>query len=443
MTPPIRKKLGLPADFGGAVVTDVWPGGPAAAAGLRPDDVIEEIGGSRIANDCDFDDAAFHRVCGPARVAVWRSGARSDVILDATEETSFIAKACQDGSADACFREGWLLWSRKGGPNVARALELFTASCKAGSGRGCAYEALQLMDEPERSSDSVAAAERSCHLGDGGGCAHLAFLYATGKFVTRDDHHAATLYGKACDLGDPQGCYNVGLMAEDGRGGPRDVARAVSRYEEACSLGSSTGCTNLGYLYEHGTGVRTDKGKALALYRRGCEGTSCQPSNLGGCVNVGRAYRDGIGVPVDEAQAATIFREACDRPVNRDDIHAAENGARACSLLGALDTAGDGIAKDPGKGLELSVRGCDRGDAFGCFNAAAAYTSGEGAPADRAKAAHYLDLACKGGDGEGCFDLGVAYEKGNGVALDRRRASQLFATACQLGFAEACKKRAR
>ncbi|HKD17455.1 MAG TPA: PDZ domain-containing protein [Thermoanaerobaculia bacterium] len=443
ITGAIRKKLGLPADVRGAVVTEVWAESPAAAAAIRPNDVVEEIGTSRIGSDCDFDDATFNRSCGPVRVTVWRSGARIEATLEAVDQTAFVEKACRDGSADACFREGWLLWSRKGGPNVPRALELFTAACKAGSARGCAYEALQLMDEPERGSESVAAAERSCQLGDASGCAHLAFLYATGKFVKKDDHRATALYGKACDLGDAQGCYNVGLNADEGRGSARDLARAVSKYEEACGLGSATGCTNLGFLYEHGRGVRTDTAKAFDLYRRGCDGTSCQPSNLNGCVNVGRAYRDGIGVEKSEARAAEIFREACDRPVNRDDSGAAENGSRACSLLGGLYIAGDGIPRDLAKGLELSVLGCDRGDSFGCFNAAAVYSAGQSTAADPAKAAQYLDLACKGGDGEGCFNLGVAYEKGNGVTPDRSRASQLFTRACQIGFSEACKKKTR
>jgi TPR repeat protein len=432
-----RKKLALPEDEKGALVTSVLPGGPAAAAGILPNDVVERIDSTPIVNDCEFGNAAFHRAsCGPVRVSVWRAGASLEMTLVPVDQTALLEKTCQDGNADACFREGWLLWSRRGGPKVDRALELFTAACKAGSSDACAYEALQLMDTPDRGSESLAAAERSCELGNGGGCAHLAFLYATGKFVKKDDHRATTLYTKACDLGDPQGCYNVGLMADDARGGPRDLVRAVAKYAEACTLGSAIGCTNLGFLYENGRGVKTDKLKAVALYQHGCDGSSCQRSNLGGCVNVGRAYRDGIGVAKDEARAAEIFREACDRKLDPDDIHAAENSARACSLLGGLSIAGDGIPKDLAQGRELSELGCERGDSFGCFNAAAVAT-------DAAKAAVYLDLACKAGDGEGCFDLGVAYEKGNGVAADRKRAGELYRKACQLGFAQACKKKVR
>ena len=126
--------------------------------------------------------------------------------------------------------------------------------------------------------------------------------------------------------------------------------------------------------------------------------------------------------------------EACHRKLDPDDIHAAENGARACSLLGALYVAGDGIPKDLAKGQELSELGCERGDSFGCFNAAAGAT-------DPAETARYLDMACKGGDAEGCFDLGVAYEKGRGVAVDRKQSTALIRKACQMGFAPACPKK--
>jgi len=436
ITRAARKKLGLSDNARGALVTEVLPNGPAAAAGILAGDVVVKIGATDIVTDCEFDAAAFNRSsCEPVSVSVRRAGAGVEATLTPVDQSPFLEKACQSGNADACFREGWLLWSRRGeGPKVERALEIFTAACKAGSAQACAYEAQQLMDTPDRAAASLAAADRSCELGNGGGCATLAFLYATGKFVKKDDRRAATLYTKACDLGDPQGCYNVGVMADDARPGPRDLARAAAKYEEACSLGSATGCTNLGSLYERGQGVKMDKLKAVALYQHGCDGSSCQRSNLTGCVNVGRAYRDGIGVEKDEARAAGIFHEACDRRLDPDDVHAAENGARACSLLGALYVAGGGIPKDIAKGQELSELGCERGDSFGCFNAYVGAT-------DPAEAARFLDLACKGGDAEGCFELGVAYEKGTGVAVDRKQSTALYRKACQMGFAKACAKK--
>jgi uncharacterized protein len=424
--------------FKGAVVAEVLPGGPAAAAGLRVDDAIEQIGPTRLANACEFADLAYNRGCDPVRVRVLRAGASLELTLTPVDQAAFYEKGCHDGIASACFRQGWLLWNRKGDENSERALALMASACKAGSGEACAYEGLDRMESADHAGGAVAVLERACDLSSAGGCANLAFLYATGKLVKKDDRRSATLYAKSCDLGDSQGCYNAGLMADEGRGVPRDAARAAVRYGEGCDMGSATACTNLGFLYENGRGVKMEKARAHALYQQGCEGSSCQPSNLGGCVNAGRGDRDGIGVPVDEKKAAAMFQDACDRKVNPDDIHSAENGSRACSLLGALYIAGDGIPKDTEKGLGLSALGCKRGDSFGCFNAAAVYTAGGDVPADAAKAASYLDLACKGGDGEGCYDLAIAYEKGNGVASDPKRGAQLRKRACELGFAKAC-----
>lgn len=438
----VRKRLNLPKDARGAFVTQVFPGGPAAAAGIKENDIVEKVGPASIGNDCEFARAGFDRACEPVSVTVRRGGETVEATLTPVNEAPFFEKLCAAGNPGACFRQAWLLWSKDHGDG--HAFELFESACKAGSGEACAYEGYQLTLSSERSRESVAILDRACDEKSGSGCAHLGFLYATGKDVTKDDKRAAVLYQRSCDLGDAQGCYNAGLMADDGRGVARDAARAAAAYDEACELGSATACTNLGFLYENGRGVKKDRAKALALYQRGCDGSACQPSNLGGCVNVGRSYRDGIGVDKNEEKAAEIFREACERKENPDDIHSAENGSRACSLLGALYLSGEGIPKDVSHGLTLSELGCGRGDSFGCFNAAAVYASGGGGVAeDPAKAAEYLEKACKGGDGEGCHDLAVAYERGNGVSKDARRAKALYQQACELGFTAACKKKTK
>jgi uncharacterized protein len=434
----VRKRLSLPADARGALVVEVPAGGPGAAAGIRSNDVIEEIGPVRIQNDCDFVANGYSRACGPVRVVVRREGKSFEATLLPVDQAAFYEKSCRDGIASSCFRQAWIAWPARSEAG-SRTIDLFEATCKAGSADACAYAGLQML-RADRGSEAVAVLERSCDLGSAGGCASFAFLFGTGKSVKRDDRRALALYKKACDGGDAQGCYNVGLMADGGRGGPANLPLAVARYEEACDLGSSTGCTNLGYLYEHGRGVKTDKARALELYRKGCDGTSCQPSNLNGCVNVGRAYRDGLGVARNEPRAASIFREACDRKPDPSDADSAESGARACSLLGGLYLAGDGIEKDLVQGRELSELGCERHDSFGCFNAAAVYAAGSGVATDPARAASFLDRACREGDAEGCHDLAVAYQKGNGVVSDRHRAAELFQKACRLGFAAACSK---
>src|ERR1700730_4359855 len=59
ITRQLRLKLGLPEGAKGAVVMEVLPGSPAAAAGILANDVIEEIGAARITNDCELVDSAY------------------------------------------------------------------------------------------------------------------------------------------------------------------------------------------------------------------------------------------------------------------------------------------------------------------------------------------------------------------------------------------------
>jgi TPR repeat protein len=433
----IRKRLTLAPDTKGAIVVEVLPGGPGAVAGIRVDDVVEQVGAFPIANDCDFVDAGYNLPSlSPVGVSVRRAKTTVELKLAPVEQGPFFEELCGRAIASGCYRQAWSLGTAE--RQRERALALYQTACKADSASGCADLGIRLLQWTDRRDETIAAVDKSCTLGSGAGCAHEAFLYATGKLVGRDDRRATALYVRGCDLGDAKACYNVGVMADEGRGAPRNLKTAAARYEEACEGGSSAACTNLGFLYENGHGVARDRELAVAFYQRGCDGSHCQPSNRTGCVNLGRTYRDGIGVAKDPARAMAIFQDACDRPLDPEDIGADRNRSRACSLLGAMY-----LGTDDAKGRELSELGCERGDGFGCFNAAAIYTSGSGVAADPVKATSFLEKACRAGDGEGCFDLAIAYEKGSGTSADPAKATESFQKACELGFQKACARKGR
>ena len=223
ITRQLRKKLGLPANVAGVVAENILPGGPAALAGVRPNDVVEQIGGADILGECDFLDAAFNRPSGPVGVVVRRGGSKLTLTLAAARQDALFEKSCRAGVLAACFRQAWSLADSRDAGDRGRSLGLYDSACRAGSADACAYRGLFLSRDGNR--ESVAVLERACDLGSGGGCATLAFLHATGKFVPKDDRRANALYVKSCALGDEQGCYNEGLMADEGRGTGRDLAR--------------------------------------------------------------------------------------------------------------------------------------------------------------------------------------------------------------------------
>ena len=94
------------------------------------------------------------------------------------------------------------------------------------------------------------------------------------------------------------------------------------------------------------------------------------------------------------------------------------------------------MPKNIESGLARSLDGCNRGDAYGCFNVAAMHASRE----DFAAAASFYRKACDGGDAEGCYELGLLYDEAKGVPFDYDRSKALFAKACKGGFAKACRR---
>jgi S1-C subfamily serine protease len=67
-------QLKLPAATRGVVVTDIAEGSPAAQAGLRQGDVIQEVNRGRVSSVADFDRAVRNASGGTTLLLVNRGG---------------------------------------------------------------------------------------------------------------------------------------------------------------------------------------------------------------------------------------------------------------------------------------------------------------------------------------------------------------------------------
>ena len=410
----------------GATIASVLPGSPADVAGFREGDVLQQVGEKRIEWHCLLDGLLFSRDCSPVLVVVTRDGQTIEQTLTPIDQGSFYEKACEGGNATACFRLATFA------SHSDRTMELSEEACKNGSADACAQYGYLLMsaDSPE----AVKVLEDGCDRRSGAACTHLAYLYAIGKIVERDDLRSLEFYTRGCSFGDANGCYNQGLMRDQGRGFAMSAASAAPAYEQACNEGVSKACTNVGYLYEHGKGVRKDAVRAAGFYRRGCEGSPCEGSNVRGCVNLGDAYRDGMGVEKNPTLAAAMFRKACESKTDPKNEDAEEARIRGCVLLGSFEIHGLGVPEDVESGMARSLHGCNRGDALGCFNVGAMRAFNE----DFSGAVPFYDKACNGGDAEACYELGKLYDEAKGVPFDHEKKVALFARACKGGFDKAC-----
>jgi TPR repeat protein len=439
----LRRQHGLPEDGHGALIVEVLPDGPAALAGIAAWDVIERVEtdeGKEVNASADFAAAMEAVTCGDTvEVTIRRGDEQLTRSVSPISAIPFYTDACRKGLATGCFRQGWLTAGGAGVEKDAeRAEELYDQACRLESGAAC-RELARLWSAPERAADRVRLLERSCALHFATGCVDLAFDYATGHDgVARDDARATPIFVEACDGGEASGCYNAGLMYDDGRGVPEDPAAAAAAYEDGCRGGSAMACDNLGTHYVDGRGVERSSEKAADLYRRACDGSSWDPSNDDGCVNLGRAYRDGIGVEKNPVRAAELFAQVCVRTAEDADRATEPAGSRACSLLGAQFASGSGVEADLSSAIELSKKGCDRGDAFGCFNLGAMYENGQGVTRDDTAARGYYQRACDLDDAEACFQFGLMSSEGRGGDRSDEQAAAFYERACNAGDGKGC-----
>ena len=356
-----RSDLLLPDEIQGMRVAAVDPGGPAAGAGIEPDDLLTAVDDAAVASPCAFAAALLGRKPGEElRLTVQRGHEELTLAVALANAFELYEGPCGEGEAWACLGLGRFYFEGDQGvvQDLDRAAELFERACDGGSAAACAQLGLLVRDragaeDPERAFELFT---RACDDGDAAACQNLAYQYALGLGVPKNDLQAAVLYRRSCEQGDAIGCYNAGLMHEQGRGFLRDPINAAADYRQGCDGGYALACTNLGYLYEHGTGVAKSEATAVELYRRGCEGDGCSPGDPTGCFNMGVAHRDGLGgLTADGAAAIPWFERACDGSY-----------AAACANLANLYRDGRGVPADRSRATELYARACELGDEASC-----------------------------------------------------------------------------
>jgi len=81
-TPDVAVKLGLTPGLQGAVVAEVAPDGPAAEAGVRPGDVIQEVNRRPVRSAKDFSQAVEHAGNGDLVMLVNRAGGTAYLVIE-------------------------------------------------------------------------------------------------------------------------------------------------------------------------------------------------------------------------------------------------------------------------------------------------------------------------------------------------------------------------
>lgn len=304
------------------------------------------------------------------------------------------------------------------------------AGCGGGvKSTNSAGSATSAGDEPPGGSvpsDPIAAA---CENGIARSC-----LMAASS--AREPVRARQLYDRGCELDEALGCLYAGQLWVEAE--PTDRTKALARFDKGCALGDSAACYGGGLTAAGLFGGEPDPATAAEFHRRGCN------LNLAdACTEIGQMLLAGEGVEKNVERGLELIASACDageggacvilgvRAANEGDADSARG------FYGGACDAGDGrgctllatTSEDEAAKEELFKRGCvaEVPDPRACTFAAVPAFEGD----DPAEAIPVFRDSCGFGEAMGCWFLAVAYAQGRGVAASEALSAEHLELACE------------
>ncbi len=331
-----------------------------------------------------------------------------------------------------------------------RALLSLDQACMLGRAEACdeatrrREEAFALRTVRECEDESLPVAPSCTQLGR--------LLEVRPIAVTERDAFAAYLRG--CELGDDEGCVALGDYVDRwGIAHPR-VVEAERRLDEACKSGEQRACVGVAHLFVRHEPRTLAYGQALTLFAGACaEGLP------GACVAGAEQRRKGTARVVVAPDAVAMWSSACDlgspegcggygERLSRDKptwpdafgawTRACDIGSAAsCTDLGQLVARPhEPLWSDEQSSTAYLTRGCDNGDAEGCYWLAEPSVDKKSDPPEAAYL--LLEESCSGEFGLGCATLARVHLQRN-TSFDDEIAAGHFQSACENGHFDSCK----
>jgi TPR repeat protein len=232
-------------------------------------------------------------------------------------------------------------------------------------------------------------AERQCQAGSHAACGELGRALVDREISDADFQRGLVLLEVACGQNDLPSCTSLGAIYARGDK-PAGLARAKDLLGRACESAGAA-CSELARIV-----ADEDAQEAMRLARRACslrDGRGCE---LAGALELART------LGADKARAEEWFARAC-----------AYGVASSCRRVGLLALADPARAA---RGLDMLKRGCDRGDAASCLEAALVFAPLVSARPRCEDADPLAGRACAGADQDGCAIVAAcAMKKGGGA----------------------------
>jgi TPR repeat protein len=319
-------------------------------------------------------------------------------------------RECEDPATplpSSCVQLGHLL---QAGPVSSTKLDDFGAflrGCELGDEDGCVllgdYVDRWGIDHP-RVLDAENSLDKACKAGEQRACVGSAHLLV--RHDPRSEAYAQALqrFADACAAGEASGCIAGAEQRRIGKARRVHAPLPIDMWSTACDLHSALGCAGLGERYYRS---RRTWDEAYTAWTK-----SCETGEAGACTDLGRLVSSRHKTPWPQEQPADAYlKKGC------------ENGnAEGCYWLAADDVPRHG---DPPENAYLLLkRSCDGDYGEACAVLGRIHLERHTSFDDEI-AAGRLQSACDNGHFESCRVLSEMYAKGKGVEKDRVKAREL------------------
>lgn len=226
----------------------------------------------------------------------------------------------------------------------------------------------------EKPGDTLQSYLAKAQQNDTGAQAALAFMYAKGIAVDKNEAEAVRWYRLAAEQGHINAQYNLGVIYAKGRGVPQDYDEALRWYRMAAEQGDATAQHTVAMMYQKGIGAGKDDVETLRWYQKAA----------------------------DQGHVNSMFK------------------------LGEIYTTGSGAARDYQLAFKWYMKAAELGHVNAQLNLGYMYGKGHGVERNDTEAYHWYRMAAESGHPIAQYNLGVIYSKGRGIPRNLNEAIKWF-----------------
>ncbi len=233
----------------------------------------------------------------------------------------------------------------------------------------------------DKAGDTFQSYLAKAQQNDPGAQATLAFMYAKGIAVEKNEAEAIRWYRLAAERGHINAQYNLGVIFAKGRGVPQDYDEALRWYRMAAEQGDATAQHTVAMMYQKGIGAEKNDAEALRWYQQAA----------------------------DQGHVNSMFK------------------------LGEIHTRGSGAARDYQLAFKWYMKAAELGHVNAQLNLGYMYGKGHGVERNDTEAYHWYRMAAESGHPIAQYNLGIIYSKGRGIPQNLNEAIKWFKKADDQG----------